>query len=402
MDFAESAHEAAFRAAARAWLDEHAPRFAADFASTDETRHVEASKAWQAELHAGGWAGITWPAEYGGRGGTGIEQRIFDEEQARFGLNTGAFAVGIGMTGPTLIAHGNEDQRTRFLAPLLRGDEVWCQLFSEPDAGSDLAGLSTTAVRDGDEFVVNGQKVWTSGAQHSDWGILLVRTNPDVPKHRGITYLLVDMTTPGIDVRPLRQITGAAHFNEVFLTDVRVPVDNVVGAVDDGWPAVLTTLTNERSLIGGLSSNKYELVLDAARKCGRTTDPAIRRRLTDAYVGEQLLQYLRFRSHTARSRGLPPGPESSVIKLALSQHLERSGDLGMAILGAEGTLAGGDAHEDGVLQHLFLSQWASRIGGGTDQVQRNIVGERVLGLPGDIRVDKDVPFNELNKSTTRR
>ena len=178
MDFAESAHEAAFRAEARAWLDEHAPRFAADFASTDERRHVAASKAWQGELYDGGWAGITWPIEYGGRGGTGIEQGIFDEEQARFGLNTGVFAVGIGMTGPTLIAHGNEDQKKRFLAPLLRGDEVWCQLFSEPDAGSDLAGLSTTAVRDGDEFVVNGQKVWTSGAQHSDWGILLVRTNP--------------------------------------------------------------------------------------------------------------------------------------------------------------------------------------------------------------------------------
>ena len=210
------------------------------------------------------------------------------------------------MTGPTLIAHGTLEQKERFLEPLLRGEEVWCQLFSEPGAGSDLAGLSTRAERDGDEFVINGQKVWTSGAHHSDWGILLARTNPDAPKHRGITYFLLDMTTPGIDVRPLRQINGASHFNEVFLTDVRVPAANVVGAVDDGWRAVLTTLSNERTLIGGMSQSKFDPLLEAARTFGRASDPIVRYELTNAYIRERVLEFLRLRAHTTRSRGLPP------------------------------------------------------------------------------------------------
>jgi alkylation response protein AidB-like acyl-CoA dehydrogenase len=402
MDFAETPQEAEFRAEARTWLDEHAPRYASDFAKNDDALHVATSKAWQRELYDGGWAGITWPVEYGGRGGTSIEHGIFDQEQAQYGLNTGVFAVGIGMTGPTLIAHGTPEQKQRFLEPLLRGDEVWCQLFSEPGAGSDLAGLSTKAERDGDEFVINGQKVWTSGAHHSDWGILLARTNPDAPKHRGITYFLLDMSTPGIEVRPVRQINGASHFNEVFLTDVRVPIANVVGAVDDGWRAVLTTLSNERTLIGGMSQSKFDPLLDAARTFGRASDPVVRHELTNAYIRERVLEFLRLRARTARSRGLPPGPESSVMKLAISKHLEESGNLGVAILGPEGTLSNGDAHAGGALQHAFLSQWASRIGGGTEQVQRNIVGERVLGLPGDIRVDKGVPFNQLSRSTTAR
>ncbi len=240
MDFDDTPEEAAFRAEARAWLEAHAPGHVAPpgarAAGGDEW--VQRCKAWQRALYDGGWAGITWPKEHGGRGGTALEQRIFDQEQARFGVSIGVFAVGIGMVGPTVITHGTEEQRARYLDPLLRGDEVWCQLFSEPAAGSDLAGLATRAVRDGGEFVVDGQKVWTSGAHHSQLGILLARTDPDKPKHRGITYFVVDMATPGIEVRPLRQINGAAHFNEVFLSGVHVPAANVVGrwTVAGAWP----------------------------------------------------------------------------------------------------------------------------------------------------------------------
>ncbi len=269
-----------------------------------EREHVRQSKAWQRTLFDGGWAGITWPKEYGGRGGTPIEAIIFAQEQARFDVPTSVFAQGIGMAGPTIMAHGTDGQKERFLEPMLRGEEVWCQLFSEPGAGSDLAALATSAVRDGDEFLVNGQKVWTSSAHFSDWGILLARTDFDAPKHRGITYFLVDMTTPGIDVRPLRQATGAAHFNEVFLTDVRIPADNVVGAVNGGWGVIMTTLTNERTMIGTGAGvgDAFGDIVRLAREFGRTGDPVVRQALADTYIRLQLLKYLGWRIQTAVSR----------------------------------------------------------------------------------------------------
>ena len=216
-----------------------------------DAEHVEACREWQHALHAGGWAGITWPVEAGGRGGKGWQQRIFNEEQAKFDVAVGAFAVGVGMAGPTIIACGTDEQKRRFLPPMLAGDEIWCQLFSEPGAGSDLAGLRTRAVRDGDEWVVNGQKVWTSGAHYSDWGLLLARTDIDAPKHKGITAFLLDMHLPGIDIRPLRQITGASHFNEVFFTDVHVHDSFRVGNAGEGWRVANTMLSNERAMIGG-------------------------------------------------------------------------------------------------------------------------------------------------------
>jgi alkylation response protein AidB-like acyl-CoA dehydrogenase len=402
VDFDDTPEEAAFRAEARAWLEQHAERRHAEgrgrFPLPEEPGYVERCKEWQRILYDGGWAGITWPKEYGGRGGTPMQQLIFSQEQAQFDVGTGVFAVGIGMTGPTLIVHGTEDQKRKHLDPLLRGERVWCQLFSEPGAGSDLAGLRTRAVRDGDVWVVNGQKVWNSGAQHSDWGILLARTAPDEPKHRGITYFLLDMRTPGIDVRPLRQITGVAHFNEVFLTDVAIPADNVVGPVNGGWGVAATTLANERTLIGTASGgSNFEAVVRLARECGRGPSPVARQRLAALYTGLQLLKYLGFRVQTALSRGEQPGPESSVIKLAYSEHVARLGDLVVDLQGAAGTLSASDARNDGTWQVQFLNQWMSRLGGGTDQVQRNIIAERVLGLPGEIRVDKDLPFSDLAK-----
>jgi len=404
VDFDDTSEEALLRAEARAWLEQHAAPVPEDASSrsspwgNDEKEHVRRCKNWQRTLYEGGWAGITWPKEYGGRGGSSIEAAVFNQEQSRFDVSTGIFAVGLGMVGPTLIAHGSPEQKERYLDPLLRGEEVWCQLFSEPGAGSDLAGLSTRAVRDGDEWVVNGQKVWNSGAHFSDLGILLARTDPSQPKHRGITYFIVDMRTPGIDVRPLRQITGAAHFNEVFLTDVRIPAENVVGEVGSGWGVAVTTLANERTLIGGSSSFPFEGVATLAREFGRDRDPVTRQDLAAAYSRSEIMRFLGYRVQTALSHGRMPGPESSVLKLAYSQHLSRTGDLIMAIQGAAGGLAGADAPAGGYWLTYFLNQWASRIGGGTDQIQRNIIGERVLGLPAEPRVDKSIPFNQLGAS----
>jgi alkylation response protein AidB-like acyl-CoA dehydrogenase len=397
VDFDDTPEEAAFRAEARAWLEEHAPaheapRTARSLGGDD---WVARCKAWQRALYDGGWAGVTWPKAYGGRGGTPLEQRVFEQEQARFRVATGVFAVGIGMVGPTLIAHGSDAQKERYLDPLLRGDEVWCQLFSEPGAGSDLAGLSTRAVRDGDEFVVDGQKVWTSGAHHSPLGIMLARTNPDVPKHRGITFFVLDMSSPGIEVRPLRQINGVAHFNEVFLSGVRIPAANVVGQVDGGWGVALTTLGSERALIGGgMALVGFPQLLELARAHGAGADPLRRQELAAAYTRFEVLRFLGFRVQTALSQHRMPGAEASVLKLAHSRNTAATADLAMAITGAAGTLLGGDDIDESWRQQ-FLGQWSSRIGGGTDQIQGNVIAERVLGLPRDARPDKDVPFREL-------
>jgi alkylation response protein AidB-like acyl-CoA dehydrogenase len=314
-------------------------------------------------------------------------------------LLSGVFSVAIGMVGPTIIAHGSGAQKARFLDSMLRGDQVWCQLFSEPGAGSDLAALATRAVRDGDEWVVRGQKVWTSHAHLADWGILLARTDIDVPKHRGITCFLLDMNAPGIDIRPLRQATGSADFNEVFLDDVRLPDDCRLGAVGDGWRVALTTLTSERASIGGNAGMfPIDAVTDLARRFGADRMPARRQELVDFYIRVQLLRFLGYRVRTAVSHGAAPGPESSVMKLAMSQHWAETGDLLLAVQGAAGMLDHADATDNGLWQGHFLYQWASRIGGGTDQVQRNIVGERVLGLPPEPRVDKDTAWRDLPRA----
>ncbi|HEY3096253.1 MAG TPA: acyl-CoA dehydrogenase family protein [Acidimicrobiia bacterium] len=396
----------AFRARARAFLERHARRrrpgdddfaqfrFLGDPSPQADAEHVRRGKAWQRTLFEGGWAGIAWPKEYGGLGGTPAQARIFAREQARFDVDVGVFAVGIGMVGPTLIAHGTEAQKQRYLLALLRGDEVWCQLFSEPGAGSDLAGLRTRAVRDGDEWVVNGQKVWSSGAHHSELAILLARTDPDAPKHQGITYYVLDMRSPGIEVRPLRQINGVAHFNEVFLTDVRIPHENVVGDVNGGWAVAQTTLGAERALIGGGGAVGFRDLARLAREQERTGDFVVRQRLADSYIRFEILKYLGQRAQAARSNGAV-GAEASVLKLAVSRHVALNGDLALALEGATGMLLHDDAPYGGFWQQQFLNQWGTRIGGGTEQVQRNVIGERVLGLPPEPRPDKSRPFREL-------
>jgi len=400
MDFDDTEEDAEFRNEASAWLKEHAEvRSGLDDWSRNPMHldYVRRCREWQHALFEGGWGAITWPIEYGGRGDSAWHQAIFNQEMAWYNVSVGAFSVGIGMAGPTLIAHGTEEQKHRYLPAMLRGEEVWCQLFSEPDAGSDLAALKTRAVCHGETFVANGQKVWTSGAHHSDWGILIARTDSHVPKHKGITYFLVDMHTPGIEVRPLRQITGSAHFNEVYLADVMIPATNVVGQIDGGWAVAHTTMGYERALIGA-SGQAFTIghVLDLARRCGKSGDPLVRQHIAAFYTRMELLRFMGYRVQTALSKGRLPGPEASTTKLFVSQHMSLTVDLFMELLGANGMMADCAALDDGIWETAFLNQWMSRLGGGTDNIQQNSLGERVLCLPREPRTDKDQPFSALS------
>ncbi len=386
--------EAALRAEARAWMDEHAARFGRaerHVRMIDTVDHAAAERSWQRELDSGRWGVPTWPEAFGGRGMSSNEARIVHEEETRYAVPIGLLQVAILMVGPTLMAHGTPAQRDRFLPAIRRGEHVWCQLFSEPDAGSDLASLRTRAVRDGDEWVVTGQKVWTSGAVASDWGILLARTDPGSRRHEGITYFLCDMRSRGVEVRPLVQINRAAHFNEVHLDEVRIPADCVVGDVGDGWSIARTTLGAERAMIGSMNvADHIADVIAVARKSGRADDAAIRQELADLYIRGTVLRYLGDRVLATVRAGGEVGPEASAIKLGVSTFVARLGDVAMRVLDGDGLLEGGDPDADGHdsygrLQDMLLGQWSSRIGGGTEQIQRNLIGERALGLPRDPR-----------------
>jgi alkylation response protein AidB-like acyl-CoA dehydrogenase len=349
-----------------------------------------------------GLAFVHFPEGHGGLGVAPKLQAVVNRRVVGAGAPIAAMrnAIGFGMGAPTIVTHGTEEQKQRYLRPLFTGEEMWCQLFSEPGAGSDVAGLSTRAERDGDEWIVNGQKVWNSFAHVADWGILLARTNWDVPKHRGITYFMVDMKTPGIEARPLRQATGVAHFNETFLTDVHIPHDNVLGEVNGGWAVAQTTLMNERALIGGGGAGiGFRDYIELARHFGATDDPVVRQRLAATYTQFQIMRWLGERARAAARAGKVPGAESSVMKLAISEEVARRADLTMAIEGAYGMLYKTDAYDDGFWQQQFLGQWGIRIGGGTEQVQRNILGERVLGLPPEARPDKTEAFRDVAKNT---
>jgi alkylation response protein AidB-like acyl-CoA dehydrogenase len=363
----------------------------------DSPAALAEARAWQEKAAADGWAGIGWPIEYGGRGASMIEQVIYSQEAADYDLPDSVFGIGIQLGGPTVVAHASEEQKTRWLPKLLAGEEIWCQLFSEPGAGSDLAGLRTRAVRDGDEWVLNGQKVWSSGAHYSKWGMLLARTDADAPKHKGITYFLLDMDLPGIEIRPLRQMTGASHFNEVFFTDVRVPDRDRIGDVNDGWRVAQTTLLNERAALGHLLSfgNVVDGLVEQARlaeQAGRagTGDARVRQDLAAAYVEAQMLRFIGYRIVTSISKGVLPGPEASIVKLVLARLLNRAAAIAVG-LGGPDALAG-----DNDWATLLLAAPSVRIAGGSDEVQRNIVGERVLGLPKEPPAfAPETPFRDL-------
>jgi acyl-CoA dehydrogenase len=387
-----------FRKAAREWLAANVPLRSGDdnpaaiFTEVeDEQAHLAEARRFQALLHDNRWAGITWPEEYGGRGLTPLHQVAWVQEAAPYDLPTGVFSIGVDMGGPTILSWGTEAQKERWLRRMLRGDEIWCQLFSEPDAGSDVASVKTRAVRDGDEWVVNGQKMWTSGAQFSRWGMLLARTDPSASKHDGLTYFVIDMNQPGVEVRPLRQMTGGANFNEVFFTDARVGSDAVVGSPGMGWSVALTTLMNERASIGGLgglsgasgNAAMRRLISEVETRTGVTpsADPSTRMRLTDIAIRIRVLEYQAGRIIGRLARGEIPTAEGSVAKLMLTDLLDRIGNFGVDAPGALGMLSGPDAVSDGQWTIAFLGYPGIRIAGGTDEIMRNIVGERVLGLP---------------------
>jgi alkylation response protein AidB-like acyl-CoA dehydrogenase len=381
-----------FRSEARHWLALHAPRFApgpapasppTTLAGYQEHQElaVANARAWQAALVEGGFAGISWPRDAGGQGGSAEQERIFNEEAAPYGINLGPLLISLAMVAPTLLAHGTADQKAEHVAAILRGEELWCQLYSEPGAGSDLASLSTRAVGDEHGWVVNGQKVWTSFAVFADWAILLARTNPDRPKHHGISYFLLDMRSPGVEVRPLREMSGRYHFNEVFLTDVRLPPGSLVGELDEGWRVTHTTMAAERAMIGGGTGSSTADLITLARDHGRATDPLVRQAVARVATTESILRFLALRARSEAARGALPGPGASVMKLLFTHKATQSSAVALHIEGMAGTLMGPCAPEAGKWQHAFLSAPGLRLGGGTDEVQRNALAERVLGLP---------------------
>jgi alkylation response protein AidB-like acyl-CoA dehydrogenase len=394
VDFGDTEDEATFRREARAWLERHAPaRGTADDFTTGrrpDHEYVAASRQWQRRLFDAGWAGLAWPAAVGGQGRSLAFEVILQEEQARFGVSSALFDVAIGMAGPTIIAHGDDQQRSRHLPAMLRGEEVWCQLFSEPGAGSDLASLTTRASRCPGGWIIDGQKVWTSFARAADFGILLARSDPDAERHAGITFFLLDMRADGIDIRPIRQMNGAAEFNEVFLTDVFVPDDAVLGEVNGGWAVAMTTLASERNLVGADWPGFDELVV-AARRRDLVDDPVVRQGIADAWAGAQLLRLFGFRVRTALARGEPLGALPSVINLFFARHLRRTGDLGLRLLGPAGQLVDSGEVGSGEWQHHVLTAPCVRIASGTDEIQRTIIGQRVLQLPSEPRVSAPGP-----------
>ncbi len=400
-----------WRERARTWLAENMPKRGErpparnlEMGSEEERRAIEEAQGLRAKLYDAGYAGITWPAEYGGAGLTREHERAFREEAAGYDLPTQFFTIGIGMCGPTVLAHGTEEQKQRYIPKLLRGDEIWCQLFSEPGAGSDVASLQMRAERVDGEWILNGQKVWTTGAHYSKWGAVIARTDPDVPKHQGITMFVVDMKADGVDVRPLRQITGDANFNEVFFDDVRVPAPETLGDVNDGWRSAITMLMNERVAIGGGGGGArrgggIEGLAKLAKSLGLWDDPVVRDRLMELYVRERGLREMNARISARIKRGDAPGPEGSLMKLAGTRLGKDAASLGMGIHGPSGIAWDPDDEKGDRSALRLLGAPAGSIAGGTDEVLLNIIGERVLGLPREPRVDKDVPFKELKVGT---
>ena len=405
MDFNDTPEEAAFRAEARAFLAANAERksrarpvLRLGDVGADA---VQRCKAWQAKKCDAGFAGITWPRAFGGREASPILQVIYQQEEDNYAVPRGLFEIGLGMCIPTMMAYAQPEQLDRYVRPALRGEEVWCQLFSEPAGGSDLAALRTRAERDGGDWVINGQKIWTSGAHLSDFGIIVVRTDPNVPKHEGLTFFFLDMRLPGIEVRPIHQMSGASHFNEVFFANVRVPDTQRLGAVGQGWKVSLTTLMNERLAVGEVHRPEVEDLLELSRTLTLDGMPAIRNgavreRIAEWYARTQGLKFTRFRSMTALSRGQTPGPENSIHKLVNASKLQDIASYGLDLMGMAGLVTDDDlAVAYAMFQQALLSSPSARIAGGSDEILRNIIAERVLGLPADIRVDKNKPFSQV-------
>ena len=409
MNFDDNPAEAEFRSEARAWLDANGPvellstlnNVGFGAAILETPRMIAAAKAWQQKKQQGGWACIQWPKEYGGRDASPIEQVIWQQEEGIYSLLGKIFVTNHGICAPTLIAWASEAQKRRFLPKMASGEEVWCQFFSEPAGGSDLAGLRTRAERDGEGWVINGQKIWTSHLAYADYAILIARSDPTVPKHSGLTMFFVDVRTPGIEFRPIKQMTGQSGFNEVFFTDVRIPDAQRLGAVGQGWTVALTTLTNERMMIatGGMPTGFLELLAFCERLeigSGKAIDaPAVRAKLATWAVRTSGLKHTAARSISALSKGEQPGPENSIGKLVAGSTMQEIAMFALDLQAQAGLLDGPEAADSARFQGMLMRSAGTRIEGGTDEILRNIIAERVLGLPADIRADKGIPFNQI-------
>ncbi|MGN6372202.1 MAG: acyl-CoA dehydrogenase family protein [Solirubrobacteraceae bacterium] len=397
MDLDDTPQQAAYRAQARAWLEQNkhqAPVLTGPDALRDEDEIVAARRAWQGKLAEAGLAGVTWPKDCGGQGLGPIEQVVCNQEIARAKVPGILDAIGVGMLGPTIIAHGSEEQKARYLGPMLHGDEVWCQLFSEPAAGSDLAAVQTRArqAEDG-SWRLTGQKVWTTNAQFASYGLLLARTDPEQPKHKGLTMFIVPMDAPGVTVRGLRQISGEAEFNEVFLDDVELDAGAVVGGVGGGWGTALTTLMFERVTIGlggeGLGYNSVRFAKPIAQDEHARRDPEVRHRLGEIASELLAVRFTGYRTLTALQRGQIPGPEAGLAKVTIVNGAIKAGDLITDVVGPDAL------DENGEWAYMISFLPGLKSAGGTEEILRNTIGERVLGLPPEPRLDKGIPFSEL-------
>lgn len=406
MDFGDTPEEAAFRAAVRAWLEANAERRRNEDQRFGEgmsdAERIAAAKAWQREKARAGYAAITWPREVGGMGGTAMQQVIYNQEEEAFLVPRMVFENSLGQCLPTVAAWAAPELKARYLARGLAGEDIWCQLFSEPAAGSDTGGIRTRADRHGDEWRINGQKVWTSGAQFCDFGILLARSNWDKPKQEGLTMFIVDMRAPGVDIRPIHQMTGESEFNEVFFNDVRIPDSHRLGPECGGWKVMLSTLMHERLAVGGsLPTRLHRSLIELARKASWRGRPAIedervKARIADAFLNQHGIELIVARGLTALSKGRTPGPEMSIVKLLAGRGILDIASFALELAGPEGSLGHQElGPEWSFVQRLWLSAPGIRLAGGTDEILRNVIAERVLGLPGEIRTDRQTPFRDL-------
>jgi len=402
VDLDDTQEQAAYRAQARAWLDAHksqAPVLDGAGALQDESEIIAARRAWQGKLAEGALAGVTWPKDFGGQGLGPIEQVICNQEIAKAKVPGILDAIGVGMLGPTIIAHGTDEQKSRYLGPMLHGDEVWCQLFSEPAAGSDLAAVQARArLQEDGSWRLSGQKVWTTNAQFASYGLLLARTDSDVPKHKGLTMFIVPIDAQGVTVRGLRQISGEAEFNEVFFDDVALDADAVVGGVGNGWGTALTTLMFERVTIGlgsegmGYNSNRFAQAIAADADARR--DPEVRHTLGEIASELLAVRFTGYRTLSALQKGQVPGPESGLAKITIVNGAIKAGDLITDVLGPDAL------SEDGEWAYMISFLPGLKSAGGTEEILRNTIGERVLGLPPAPRLDKGIPFSELRSKET--
>jgi alkylation response protein AidB-like acyl-CoA dehydrogenase len=392
MDLNLSPEEVRFRDELRAWLEANVPRDWSDWREKPIEESFPYLRAWQRKLHEGGWAAVSWPKEYGGRGATLPQQAIFWEEMARVEAPPMANSLGLGLIGPTIIAHGTEAQKKRFIPRILSAEEIWCQGFSEPNAGSDLASLQTEAKLDGDHYIVNGQKVWTSYGWVGNWCELVVRTDPNAPKHKGLSVLLIDMSSPGVEVRPLRQMTGESEFNEMFFRDVRVPVENLLGQVNDGWNVAVSTLMYERGSYGArlhpLFRRNISRLIELSKtfqKNGRAAaqDPLTRQKLAQCYAEVEIMRLNQLRAFSRITATGAPGPEGSIQKIFWSELNQRLQQVAQEMFGPYGQLLAEDRHsvDKGIWSYGYLRTRGNTIEAGTSEVQRSIIGHFVLGLP---------------------